>query len=149
MYASGRNELGDGMRKVLITVLGIVIILIFIITYYTLHGREIRQTELNNAVVSSMQSAMEMLLVEESMPQTEDEWIQMFLQSLAVQIDSVSELTVRILEADMEKGLLSVEAILTFPHPLGKTGSVSCYRTVILESYSVMNKQQSGLQISA
>lgn len=125
------------MRKVLITVLGIVIVLIFIVTYYTLHGREIRQTELNNAMTSSMRNAMEMLLLEEGTPKTEDEWIKMFLQSLTLQIDSVSELTVRILEADMEKGILSVEAVLTFGHPLGNRGSVSCYRTVILENYIV------------
>lgn len=125
------------MRKVWITVLSMIIILVFIITYYTLHGRQIRQTELNNAVVFSMERAMEQLLLKEGMPETEEEWIQMFLQSLAVQIDSNSELTVRILEADMDKGLLSVEAILTFFHPLGKTGSVSCYRTVILENYIV------------
>lgn len=123
------------MRKILISILSIVIVLIFIITYYTLHGREIRQTELNNAMTSSMKNAIEMLLLEEGMPKTEEEWITMFLQSLALQIDSVSELTVRILEVDMEKGILSVEAVLTFKHLLGNSGSVSCYRTVILENY--------------
>ena len=128
------------MRKILITVLGIVIVLIFIVIYYTLYGRAVRQTELNNAVMSSMRSVMEMLLEEENIPKTEEEWLTMFLQSLTMQIDSASELTVRILEADMEKGILSVEAILTFGHIFGKTGSVTCYRTVILENYLVLEK---------
>lgn len=123
------------MRKILITVLSIVIVLIFIVIYYTLHGREIRQTELNNAVMSSMKSAMEMLLEEENAPKNEEEWIIMFLQSLTMQIDSASELTVNILEADMEKGILSVEAKLVFGYIFGKTGSVTCYRTIILENY--------------
>ena len=73
------------MRKILITVLGIIIILIFSIMYYTLHGREVRQTELNNAVISSMEGAMEMLLLKDGRPETEEEWIQMFLQSLVIQ----------------------------------------------------------------
>ena len=125
------------MRKILITVLSIVIVLIFIVIYYTLHGREIRQTELNNAVMSSMKNAMEMLLEEENTPKNQEEWIIMFLQSLTIQIDSTSELTVKILEADMEKGILSVEAVLEFGYIFGKTGSVTCYRTVILENYLV------------
>ena len=125
------------MKKILITALSILIVLIFIVTYYTLHGREIRQTELNNAMMSSMENAMEMLLEKEGVPETEEVWITMFLQSLALQIDSASELTVRILEADMQKGILSVEAVLLFAHPFGNRGSVSCYRTVILENYTV------------
>lgn len=127
------------MKKVLITALSILIVLIFMVTYYTLHGRDIRQTELNNAMTSSMENAMEMLLAKEGVPETEEVWITMFLQSLAIQIDSASELTVRILEADMQKGILSVEAVLLFSHPLGNRGSVSCYRTVILENYLVMS----------
>ena len=125
------------MKKVLITALGILMVLIFIMTYYTLHGRQIRQTELNNAMTSSMEHTMQVLLAEEGVPETEEAWIAMFLQSLTMQIDSASELTVRILEADMQKGILSVEAVLVFGHPLGNQGSVSCYRTVILENYTL------------
>ena len=83
---------------------------------------------------------MEMLLEEENTPKNEEEWIIMFLQSLTIQIDSTSELTVKILEADMEKGILSVEATLVFGYIFGKTGSVTCYRTIILENYLVFLK---------
>lgn len=123
------------MKKVLITVLGIVVVLIFIMTYFTLHGRDIRQTELNNALSTSMNNAMEILLMEEGKPEDEEEWKEMFLQALVLQIDSASDLEVRILDADMEKGLLSVEAVLEFQHPMGGAGSVSCQKTAIIEEY--------------
>ena len=110
---------------------GIVIILIG----FTIHGRGIRQVELNNALKSSMEEAMIMLLYEEGVPRTEDEWKAAFLQSLVVQIHSVSDLQVAFLESDMENGILSVEASLTWKHPIGTIGRVSSKMTIILEEY--------------
>ena len=111
------------------TLCGVVIILIG----FTIHGRSNRQIELNNALKFSMEEAMICLLYEEGRPQTEDEWKASFLQTLAVQINSASDLKVTFIEADMEKGILSVEAILTWKHPIGTTGSISKAMTVILE----------------
>ena len=110
---------------------GIVIILIG----FTIHGRGIRQVELNSALKSSMEEAMIMLLYEEGVPRTEDEWKAAFLQSLVVQIHSVSDLQVAFWESDMENGILSVEASLTWKHPIGTTGRVSSKMTIILEEY--------------
>lgn len=62
-------------------------------------------------------------------------FIAAFLQSLAIQINSASELTVTFLEADMEKGILSVEATLIWVHPIGTHGSVSSVMTAIMEEY--------------
>lgn len=125
------------MKKIMIMMLSIIILLVMVMVIYTLDGRNIRQTELNNAVTSSMESAMSQLMLAEGQPQTNDEWVAMFIESLVVQIDSASDLTVNILEADKDKGVLSVEAILTFRHPIGTTGTVSSgIRTIILEEYT-------------
>ena len=125
------------MKKIMMMLLCVIMLLIMIMTVYTLDGRSIRLTELNNALNLSMESAMSQLTLAEGKPQTEDEWVSMFIESLVVQIDSASDLTVNILEADMEKGILSVEAILTFKHPIGTEGTVSTgIRTIILEEYT-------------
>ena len=118
-------------------VLSVLIIIVFILSLYTLHGRNYRQTEIDNALTSSMENAMELLLYEEGGPQTQAEWEQMFIQSLVVQIESDSELTVHIgADSDMTKGILTAEAVLTFRHPIGTTGTVSTgIRTIILEEY--------------
>lgn len=124
------------MKNMLIAFYAAVIGILIILTGFTIHGRSIRQVELDNALKSSMEEAMAVLLYEEGKPQTEEEWKVTFLQSFAVQINSASDLKVVILEADMEKGLLSVEAVLTWNHPIGTKGSVSSVRTVLLEEYT-------------
>lgn len=123
------------MKNMLIAFFASLIGILIILMGFTIHGRSIRQVELENALKSSMEEAMTSLLFEEGGPQTEEEWKAAFLQSMAVQINSASELTVIFLEANMEKGLLSVEATLNWNHPIGTRGSVSSVRTALLELY--------------
>ena len=123
------------MRNMLIAFIAALITLVIILIGFTIHGRSIRQVELDNALKSSMEDAMTSLLYEESRPDSEEAWIEDFLHSLEVQINSVSDLAVNILEADMEQGILSVEATLNWTHPVGTKGSVSRVMTIIMEEY--------------
>ena len=123
------------MKNMLIAFYAAIIALVIILIGFTIHGRSVRQIELDNALKSSMEAAMTSLMYEEGRPQTEEEWKALFLQALAIQINSASDLTVHILKADMDKGLLSVEAALTWKHPIGTDGSVSSRMTVLLEEY--------------
>ena len=129
------------MKNMLIAFFASLIGILIILTGFTIHGRSIRQVELENALKSSMEEAMTSLLFEEGGPQTEEEWKAAFLQSMVVQINSASELTVTFFEANMEKGLLSVEATLSWNHPIGTRGSVSCVRTVLLEEYEEIESE--------
>ena len=123
------------MRNMLIAFIAALITVVIVLTGFTIHGRSIRQVELDNALKSSMEDAMTSLTYEEGKPQNEEDWKAAFLQSLAIQINSASDLTVTILEADMEHGILSVEATLNWTHPIGTPGSVSSTMTVIMEEY--------------
>ena len=123
------------MKNMLIAFYAAIIAVLIILIGFTIHGRSLRQVELDNALKSSMEDAMTMLLYEEGIPMTEDEWKAALIQSLAMQIKSVSDLKVVFLETDLDKGLLSVEATLSWYHPIGKNGSVSSVRTVLLEEY--------------
>lgn len=123
------------MKKALYGVFGFISILIFILIWFTIDGRTIRQTELDNALMVSMENAMDMLLLDEGRPLNEEEWITMFMEALVVQIESSSDLSVNIIDCDMEKGLLSVEATLEYTHVTGTRGTVSAHRTIILEEY--------------
>lgn len=123
------------MKNMLVAFIAALCGVVIILIGFTIHGRSSRQVELDNALKSSMENAMTSLLYEEGRPQTEEEWKASFLQSLAIQISSASDLTVHILKADMEKGVLSVEAILNWTHPIGTKGSVSSAMTVIMEEY--------------
>ena len=123
------------MKNMLIAFYAAIIAVLIILIGFTIHGRSLRQVELDNALKSSMEDAMTMLLYEEGIPMTEDEWKAALIQSLAMQIKSVSDLKVVFLETDLDKGLLSVEATLSWYHPIGTKGSVSSVRTVLLEEY--------------
>lgn len=127
------------MKNMLIAFYAAIISFLIILIGFTIHGRSIRQVELDNALKSSMENALTTLLYEEGKPLTEEEWTSDFIQSLALQINSNSDLKVVIIGADMDKGLLSVEATLTWYHPIGTKGSVSSFRTAILESYETEN----------
>ena len=124
------------MKKMIIAAILVLMVILLIPIGFTLLGRDLRKTEINNAMISSMENAMELLLLDEGKPQTEVEWIAMFKQSVAVQIESDSDLTIRVIDVDMDKGYLASEGILTFRHPIGTIGTVSSGRLdIILEEY--------------
>lgn len=123
------------MKKAIFCVLTILVILIFSMSYITIHGRQVRQNELNVALENSMEKAISLLLENDGKPETEEEWIEMFCLDLSMQIASASDLTVNILDADFEKGLLQVEAILSYRNPIGTTSTVSSERMVLVEQY--------------
>lgn len=59
-----------------------------------------------------------------------------FIKYLTTNLNSnVTKLDVNIYGADATNGLLSAEVTATFKYPTGNTGTVSCYRTVILDKY--------------
>lgn len=125
------------MKKVLIGIFCIGILSVTLLIGFTIHGRELRKTELNAAFYSSMENAMRVLESETGGPASEQEWKIMFVDSIKAQIKSASDLEVRILYADMEKGILSAEAILYYKHPNGQSAQVAVSDTVYLEEYVV------------
>jgi len=124
------------MKKALLAMFSSIIILLFLLIFFTLYGYAVRYTEICNALEISMKQSISHLQFEEGVPVSEEEWINAFAESIAIQIESQSNLTVKIYEADMEKGLLSAEAILTFQNPIGtKTSVRTGKRTILLEKY--------------
>ena len=124
------------MKKIVIGICSLALILILVMAAYTVYGRSVRKTELDNALSSAMQKAMQMLDAEEYAPRSNEEFAALFLEAFAMNIESSSDVTVHILDADFEKGLLSVEAVLTYRHPVGTTGRVSARKTIIREEYA-------------
>lgn len=123
------------MKKAIFCVLTILIILIFSMAYITIHGRQVRQNELNVALEQSMEKSISLLLENDGKPVSEEEWIEMFCLDLSMQIASASDLTINILDADFEKGLLRVEVTLSYRNPIGTTSTVSSERMVLVEQY--------------
>lgn len=123
------------MKKAIFSILTVLLILIFSLVCITIHGRQVRQNELNVALENSMDKAVNVLLENDGKPASEEEWIEMFCLDLSMQIASASDLTINILDADFEKGLLRVEATLSYRNPIGTTSTVSSERMALVEQY--------------
>jgi len=111
---------------------------LFLVIIMTLSGKQLRANELRDAVDNALISTVENQFDEKSYDvNNTDEFIADFLQALLVQINSDCSIEIRILNVDHAKGLLSVEVIEHFYHPIGTEGQISVQRTVIMEQYSV------------
>lgn len=112
--------------------------IISIVIVMTLCGTNMRQNELNRAVDSAVQDTVENQFDNKTYSvSSNDEFIADFIEVLLVQINSDCSVKVNVLDVDYQKGLLSVEVIEKYMHPIGTEGQVSVKRTVIMEQYMV------------
>lgn len=116
--------------------------IISIIIIMTLCGTNIRQNELNDAVDSALQDTVENQFDDTTYSvNSNDELVADFIEALLAQINSDSTVVVNVLDADYQKGLLSVEVIEKYKHPIGTEGKVSVKRMVIMEQYFVSSSE--------
>ncbi|HIG0358607.1 TPA: hypothetical protein ACX96Z_000163 [Clostridium sporogenes] len=112
--------------------------IIAIVIVMTLWGINIRQNELNNAVNGALKGTIENQFDSKTYSvNSNDELVADFMEALLVQINSDSTVLVNVLDVDYQKGLLSVEVIEKYKHPIGTEGQVSIKRTAIMEQYTV------------
>ena len=112
--------------------------IISIVIVMTLCGTNMRQNELNRAVDIALQDTVENQFDSKTYSvSSNDEFIADFIEALLVQINSDCTVKINILDVDYQKGLLSVEVIEKYKHPIGTEGEVSVKRTVIMEQYMV------------
>ena len=112
--------------------------IISIVIVMTLCGTNMRQNELNRAVDSALQDTVENQFDSKTYSvSSNDEFIADFVEALLAQINSDCTVKVNVLDVDYQKGLLSVEVIEKYKHPIKTEGQVSVKRTVIMEHYTV------------
>lgn len=119
------------------TVFGVVCMLVLTflaVLFMTIHGRTLRQTETDHALGEAIDAAMSNVMETKIYTvETKEELVADFLESLLIQMNSTSEVEVAVLNADEEKGILSIEVTEHYTHPNGSRGNVSEVRTVIFE----------------
>lgn len=117
------------VRGIILTCIGAVVMLIIM----TVTGRMNRSMELKSNLPSAVEETVEILAVDQKYNiGNTNEYLADFVENLSRILDSDCDLKVEILNTDKEKGLLSVRVTEEFEHPNGKTGTVECERTVIL-----------------
>ena len=71
-----------------------------------------------------METTLQMVQADADRDYTSEDMRTLLIRNLVPQMNSDSELTVRMIAADAEKGLLSVEVEEYFSYPGGKEGSI-------------------------
>lgn len=125
------------MKHVINGIIMSAIAFIVIAVVMMVSGQSVRKNELEKALEHAAEQAIGSLVKEENKEISREEFIEIFIENLSMGIESDSEVVVSIMEADPEKGILSVRAEEEFKNPLGKVGKVQAERTVILEHYSL------------
>lgn len=109
---------------------------LFTVILLTLMDRNVRMEELEQSLAEAMETTMLEWCALGQEPPGEADWSagsmeEQLEQYLRGQISSDSEVTVEILTADEEKGLLSAKAVERFRYPTGQEGQIESTRTIL------------------
>lgn len=114
---------------IIITIAGGITLLIVM----SMYGRSNRSMEIESNLPSLVEETVENMSVNQKYTiNNYNEYIADFVNNMSYVLDSNSDITVEVLNADKEKGLLSIRVTEEFNHPNGRRGKVDCERTVIL-----------------
>lgn len=105
-------------------------------------------TENENALSNAIMDTVSAMFENENYSADDNEqFVADFIQGLSQKIESKADLTVNVLKADSDAGLLSIEVIETYEQPNGQKKSISCIRTVIFDRKEVVEQELSTYNV--
>lgn len=81
----------------------------FVVMLLTMQHKNVRKEELEQSLTEAMETTLQMVQADADRDYTSEDMRTLLIRNLVPQMNSDSELTVRMIAADAEKGLLSVE----------------------------------------
>lgn len=127
------------MKNVVTGIMMSIMMALFIIIILTTDDRTIRINEVNTALADALDESLNVLDINKYSITDTDELIADVTQGLLVQIESDAELTVNVMDADKDKGIVTVEAVENFIKPTGAAGQTAVTRTILLEKQQVQD----------
>lgn len=114
--------------------LGLMFIL-FAAIGVTVQGRAVRDDEAEETLAKAVEATANVLFGGNKIYTIEnnEEFVADFLKELSLQLGSDSRLSVDVVKADYEKGMLSIKITENYRHPNGNEGVVEAYKTVIYD----------------
>lgn len=125
------------MKNVVTGIMMSIMMALFIIIILTTDDRIIRINEVNTALADALDESLNVLDINKYSIADTDELIADVTQGLLVQIESDAEVTVNVMDADNDKGIVTVEAVENFRKASGSAGQTAATRTIILEKQQV------------
>lgn len=127
------------MKNVVTGIMMSIMMALFIIIILTTDDRIIRINEVNTALADALDESLNVLDINKYSIADTDELIADVTQGLLVQIESDAEVTVNVMDADNDKGIVTVEAVENFRKASGAAGQTAATRTIILEKQQVQD----------
>ena len=125
------------MKNVVMGVMMSIIIALITIIILTTDDRIVRINEVNTALADALDESLNVLDINKYSIADTDELIADVTQGLLVQIESDAEVTVNVMDADNDKGIVTVEAVENFRKASGAAGQTAA--TIILEKQQVQD----------
>ena len=127
------------MKNVVTGIMMSIILALITIIILTTDDRIIRINEVNTALADALDESLNVLDIDKYSITDTDELIADVTQGLLVQIESDAEVTVNFMDADKDKGIVTVEAVENFRKASGAAGQTAATRTIILEKQQVQD----------
>lgn len=122
------------MKNIIITITFVVMTIMTFFIVESLHSKEYRTVELSEAVDNALIATMNNVAGNKCYTiGSNEEFVEDFKQILMTSIDSTSELDIEVLNADYEKGILSVKVTENYDYLNGRQGTVTKTATVLLD----------------
>ena len=121
------------MKNVVMMAVSAILGILSLMVVMSISGRSNRNMELKSNLSSVVEETVEeMVQSEKYSMENVNQFMGDMVENLALVLDSDSKLEVSVLQADKERGILTVSVTERFKHPNGKEGSVQTEKTVIL-----------------
>ena len=141
------------MKNVVTGIMMSIILALITIIILTTDDRIIRINEVNTALADALDESINVLDMDKYSITDTDELIADVTQGLLMQIESDAAVTVNIMDADKDKGIVTVEAVENFRKASGAAGQTAATRTIILEkqqaqdTYELFNFEYEELEL--
>lgn len=122
------------MKQIAIGLVSFIIIVLFVSICININGRYIREQDVVNNLTEAIESSARSVWLNDTGEITTDEELaDYFVESLICQIESEDKITINVIEADVEKGILAVDMTQTFSYSDGSEGNVYYQKVIILD----------------
>ena len=121
------------MRIIVVSIVSLIVILYGVVMHSLINSQSLRETELRDALSVSISQTMEEVMGDGYGMDSKETVVAAFLQGLFQKINSNVDLTVNILELDLDEGLFDVEVIAAYEDIKGQQKEYSIRRTMISE----------------
>lgn len=121
------------MKNIVIGVASAIVLVLLLFCLYTLQGDATRKTESSDSITQAMENAAAKMTENEEVYTSNEEFRTAFVQNLMLQLDSASDVKVKILMSDYQKGLIQAEVTQHYKTPRGDEKDVTQTRTILVE----------------